>query len=61
MPLRPYWDLIACFEACAAVVVYFETWDLRSLIGVLRAAEDAASPVMDGFNGAYLPAVRGGE
>jgi fructose/tagatose bisphosphate aldolase len=61
MPLLPYWDLIAGSEARAAAVVYFETWDLRSLIGVLRAAEDAASPVMVGFNGAYMPAVCGGD
>jgi len=57
VPFVPYRELIAQVERRSSALGYFEAWDIPSLIGVIRAAEDSASPVMVGFNGAYLPEV----
>ena len=35
-------------------VGYFESWNLESLQGVVDAAEQTASPIILGFNGAFL-------
>jgi len=39
-------------------VGYFESWNLESLQGVVDAAEQAHSPVILGFNGAFLSGPR---
>ncbi len=39
-------------------VGYFESWSLDSLQGVVDAAEQTRSPVILGFNGAFLSAAR---
>jgi len=39
-------------------VGYFESWNLESLQGVVDAAEQAQSPVILGFNGAFLSGPR---
>jgi ketose-bisphosphate aldolase len=41
-------------------VGYFESWSLESLQGVVDAAEQAASPVILGFNGGFLSGARRG-
>ena len=61
MPLIPFNDMMKQAEAESYAVGYFETWDLASLIAVLRAAESAASPVIVGFSGIYLPRFLGEE
>jgi fructose/tagatose bisphosphate aldolase len=48
-------DMMKHAKAESYAVGYFETWDLRSMISVLRAAESVASPVIVGFSGIYLP------
>ena len=40
-------------------VGYFESWSLESLQGVVDAAEESRSPVILGFNGAFLSGDRG--
>ena len=35
-------------------VGYFESWNLKSLYGVIEAAEQARAPVIIGFNGEFL-------
>ena len=35
-------------------VGYFESWNLKSLYGVLEAAERARAPIIIGFNGEFL-------
>ena len=39
-------------------VGYFESWNLESLQGVVDAAEQTASPIILGFNGAFLSGPR---
>jgi ketose-bisphosphate aldolase len=39
-------------------VGYFESWNLESLQGVVDAAEQAHSPIIIGFNGAFLSGPR---
>jgi fructose/tagatose bisphosphate aldolase len=53
----PYTTLAAHAERNVYALGYFECWDLASLLAVLDAAEAAESPVLVGFNGAYLPEV----
>ena len=55
MPLISLDDMMNHAKAESYAVGYFETWDLRSMISVLRAAESASSPVIVGFSGIYLP------
>lgn len=55
MALIPFRELMEDAESRSYAVGYFETWDIQSLLGVLRAAEKARSPVIVGFNGVYLP------
>jgi fructose/tagatose bisphosphate aldolase len=59
MPLVPYTTLAAHAERNAYALGYFECWDLASLLAVLSAAEEAESPVIVGFNGAYIPEMCG--
>ena len=61
MPLISFNDMMEQAKAESYAVGYFETWDLKSLIAVLRAAESAASPVIVGFSGIYLPRFLGEE
>jgi len=61
MALIPLNDMMKQAKAESYAVGYFEIWDLRSLISVLRAAESAASPVIVGFSGIYLPRFLGEE
>jgi ketose-bisphosphate aldolase len=39
-------------------VGYFESWNVESLQGVVDAAEETASPIILGFNGAFLSGER---
>lgn len=57
MPIVPYKTLAAHAERRSYALGYFECWDLASLLAVLAAAEEVESPVIAGFNGAYLPDV----
>ena len=61
MPLIPFNNMMDQAKAGSYAVGYFETWDLHSLIAVLRAAEAARSPVIVGFSGIYLPRFLGEE
>jgi fructose/tagatose bisphosphate aldolase len=61
MPLISLNDMMEHAKAESYAVGYFETWDTRSLIAVLRAAESASSPVIVGFSGIYLPRFLGEE
>ena len=61
MPLISFIDMMKQAKAESYAVGYFETWDLKSLIAVLRAAESARSPVIVGFSGIYLPRFLGEE
>jgi ketose-bisphosphate aldolase len=58
MPLEPIGPLIARAVAGGYAVGYFESWNLESLQGVLDAAEETRSPVILGFNGAFLSGLR---
>ncbi|MBA7671557.1 hypothetical protein ES703_79716 [subsurface metagenome] len=57
MALVPFWDLMKEAESHSYAIGYFETWDVQSLLGVIRAAEVARSPVIVGFSGVYLPQI----
>jgi fructose-bisphosphate aldolase class II len=57
VPIVPYKTLAAHAERLSYAIGYFECWDLASLLAVLAAAEEVESPVIVGFNGAYLPDV----
>lgn len=57
MALVPFRELMEDAESHSYAVGYFETWDILSLLGVIRAAEKARSPVIVGFNGVYLPRI----
>jgi fructose/tagatose bisphosphate aldolase len=61
MALIPLKDMMEQAKAESYAVGYFETWDTRSLIAVLRAAESVSSPVIVGFSGIYLPRFLGEE
>ncbi len=61
MSLVPFEDLIRDAELKGYALGYFETWDIQSLIGVIRAAEASSSPVIVGFSGVYLPELCHGE
>jgi ketose-bisphosphate aldolase len=56
MPLEALSVLIrrACLGRYA--LGYFESWNLESLQGVIDAGEESRSPILIGFNGAFLSA-----
>jgi len=54
MPLVPATDMLREALDGGYAVGYFESWNLESLQGVLDAAEETRSPVIIGFNGAFL-------
>jgi ketose-bisphosphate aldolase len=54
MPLEAIGPLMARAARESYAVGYFESWSLESLQGVVDAAEMSRSPVILGFNGAFL-------
>ena len=54
MPLAPIAQLVKAARAKSYALGYFESWNLESLQGVLDAAEATRSPIIIGFNGAFL-------
>jgi ketose-bisphosphate aldolase len=54
MPLVPIDQLVKAARAQSYALGYFESWNLESLQGVLDAAEATRSPIIIGFNGAFL-------
>src|SRR5450432_4090548 len=58
MPLQPIPDIIGQAMRHGYAVGYFESWNLESLQGVVDAAEETGSPVILGFNGAFLSGPR---
>jgi ketose-bisphosphate aldolase len=54
MPLEAIGPMISRAVAGGYAVGYFESWNLESLQGVVDAAEQAAAPIILGFNGAFL-------
>jgi fructose-bisphosphate aldolase class II len=55
MALVPFNEMMQDAEARSYAIGYFETWDTWSMLGVIRAAEAARSPVIVGYSGIYLP------
>ncbi len=58
MPLQAIGPMMRRAAAEKYAVGYFESWSLDSLQGVVDAAEAARSPVILGFNGAFLSGER---
>ena len=54
MPLEPIDLMMHRGRGEGYAVGYFESWNLESLQGVIDAAEETRSPVIIGFNGAFL-------
>ena len=54
MPLEPIDLMMHRARGAGYAVGYFESWNLESLQGVIDAAEETRSPVIIGFNGAFL-------
>jgi ketose-bisphosphate aldolase len=54
MPLQAIGPMIKRAVSERYAIGYFESWSLESLQGVIDAAEDARSPIILGFNGAFL-------
>ena len=54
MPLQAIGPMMRRAAIEKYAVGYFESWSLESLQGVVDAAEEACSPVILGFNGAFL-------
>ena len=54
MPLVPVTDMMREALDGGYAVGYFESWNLESLQGVVDAAEETRSPIILGFNGAFL-------
>lgn len=54
MPLAPISQLVKAARTRSYALGYFESWNLESLQGVLDAAEATRSPIIIGFNGAFL-------
>jgi fructose/tagatose bisphosphate aldolase len=54
MPLQAIGPMMRRAALEKYAVGYFESWSLESLQGVVDAAEEACSPVILGFNGAFL-------
>jgi len=58
MPLEAIGPMIRRAVENGYAVGYFESWNLESLQGVVDAAEQTASPIILGFNGAFLSGPR---
>jgi ketose-bisphosphate aldolase len=54
MPLQAIGPMIGRAALEKYAVGYFESWSLESLQGVVDAAEETRSPIILGFNGAFL-------
>lgn len=54
MPLEAIDSIIGRAVRERYAVGYFESWNLESLQGVVDAAEESCSPIILGFNGAFL-------
>jgi ketose-bisphosphate aldolase len=58
MPLEAIGPMMRRAASGGYGVGYFESWNLDSLQGVVDAAEQTASPIILGFNGAFLASER---
>lgn len=58
MPLEAIEPMMTRAASEGYAIGYFESWNLESLQGVIDAAEQTASPIILGFNGAFLAADR---
>jgi ketose-bisphosphate aldolase len=58
MPLEAIGPMMRRAASGGYAVGYFESWNLESLQGVVDAAEQTASPIILGFNGAFLSGER---
>src|SRR5450631_3098162 len=58
MPLEAIGPMIGRAALSGHAVGYFESWNLESLQGVVDAAEQTCSPIILGFNGAFLSGPR---
>src|SRR4051794_14972506 len=56
MPLERIDFMLHRARDAGYAVGYFESWSLESLQGVIDAVEESRSPVIIGFNGAFLSA-----
>jgi ketose-bisphosphate aldolase len=54
MPLESIGVMMHRARGAGYAIGYFESWNLESLQGVIDAAEETRSPVIIGFNGAFL-------
>ena len=54
MPLQAIGPMIERTVRERYAIGYFESWSLESLQGVVDAAEESRSPMILGFNGAFL-------
>ncbi len=54
MPLEAIGPMMRRAALEGYAVGYFESWNLESLQGVVDAAEESDSPIILGFNGAFL-------
>jgi ketose-bisphosphate aldolase len=54
MPLQAIGPMVERATRERYAIGYFESWSLESLQGVVDAAEESRSPVIIGFNGAFL-------
>jgi ketose-bisphosphate aldolase len=54
MPLEPIDLMMHRARGAGYAVGYYESWNLESFQGVIDAAEQTRSPVIIGFNGAFL-------
>ena len=58
MPLEAIVPMMQRAASGGYAVGYFESWNLESLQGVVDAAEQTRSPIILGFNGAFLSGER---
>jgi ketose-bisphosphate aldolase len=58
MPLEAIGPMIRRAVETGYAIGYFESWNLESLQGVVDAAEETFSPIILGFNGAFLSGPR---
>src|SRR5271168_351231 len=54
MPLEAIGPMMRRAALEGYAIGYFESWNLESLQGVVDAAEQTSSPIILGFNGAFL-------
>jgi ketose-bisphosphate aldolase len=58
MPLAAVGPMFHSAVESGYAIGYFESWNLESLQGVVDAAEQTSSPIILGFNGAFLSGPR---